>query len=107
MPLSDNRPGSVPALELISRAASSVGVMYRSHGPNTGSNPGGGQIPKKNFLAYLIYNFARPKRLCGSNSFFFYKVSYKFVISSKCNFQKYYLEAQISNYYIINDFLLT
>ena len=45
--LSDDRPGSVPTLELISRAASSVGVMYRSHGPNTGSNPGGGQIPKK------------------------------------------------------------
>ena len=40
------RPGSVPALELISRAASSVGVMYRTHGPNTGSNPGG-KIPKK------------------------------------------------------------
>ena len=45
--ISDNRPGSVPPLELISRAASSVGVMYRSHGPNTGSNLGGGQIPKK------------------------------------------------------------
>ena len=26
---------------------SSVGVMYRSCGPNTGSNPGGGQILKK------------------------------------------------------------
>ena len=35
------------ALELISRAASSVGVMYRSHDPNTGSYPGGGEIPKK------------------------------------------------------------
>ena len=46
-PLSDDRPGSVPALDLISRAASSVGAMYRSHGPNTGSNPGGGQIQKK------------------------------------------------------------
>ena len=43
----DIRTGSVPALELISRAASSVGVMYRSHGPNTGSNPGEGQIPEK------------------------------------------------------------
>ena len=31
----------------ISRAVSSVGVMYPSHGPNTGSIPGGGQIPKK------------------------------------------------------------
>ena len=31
----------VPDLELISRAVSSVGVMYRSSGPNTGSNPGG------------------------------------------------------------------
>ena len=37
-------------LELISRAASSVGVLYRSLGPNTGSNPGGGQIPKKKKL---------------------------------------------------------
>ena len=46
----DDRPGSVPALELISRAVSSVGVMYRSHGPNTGSNPGGGQIPKKKYV---------------------------------------------------------
>ena len=46
-PLSDNRPGSVPALELISRATSSVGVIYRSHSPNTRSNLGGGQIPKK------------------------------------------------------------
>ena len=40
--LPDDRPGSVPAIELISRAASSVGVMYCSHDPNTGSNPGGG-----------------------------------------------------------------
>ena len=35
------------ALELISRAASSVGVMYRSNGRNTGSNPGEGRIRKK------------------------------------------------------------
>ena len=46
-PLSDDTPGSVPALELISRAVSSVGVMYHSHGPNTGSTPGRGQKPKK------------------------------------------------------------
>ena len=38
----------VPALELKSRAASSVGVKYRIHGPNTGSNLGGGQIIKNN-----------------------------------------------------------
>ena len=31
----------------ISRAASSVGVMYHFSGPNTGSNPGGGWIIKK------------------------------------------------------------
>ena len=31
----------------ISRAESSVGVMYHTHGPNTGSNPRGGQIIKK------------------------------------------------------------
>ena len=34
-------------LELQSRAASSVGVIYRSSGPNTRSNPGGGRIQKK------------------------------------------------------------
>ena len=45
--LSDIRPRSVPALVLISRAVSSVGVVYRSNGPNTGSNPGEGQIRKK------------------------------------------------------------
>ena len=36
------------------KAASNVGVMYRSHGPNTGSNPGGGQIPKKICLPHWI-----------------------------------------------------
>ena len=45
--LYDTRPGSVPALELISRATSIVGVMYHIHIPNIGSSPGGGQIPKK------------------------------------------------------------
>ena len=50
----DVRPRSAPALELvalprsgephISRAASSVRVMYCVSGPNTGSNPRGGQI---------------------------------------------------------------
>ena len=39
---------------IISRAASRVGVMYSSHGPNTGSNPRGGQIPKKWCLTYEI-----------------------------------------------------
>ena len=48
---------SAPALELVAlprscephigRATSSVGVMYRVSGPNTGSNPGGGRILKK------------------------------------------------------------
>ena len=47
MTISDARPRSAPALELHSRAASSIGVMYRFRGPNTGSNPGGGQILKK------------------------------------------------------------
>ena len=50
----------ITALELISRAASSVGVMYRSHGPNTGSNPGGGQIqkrsPDRGFIKLLALN---------------------------------------------------
>ena len=45
--ISDVRPISAPALELLSRAASSEGVMYRSSGPNTGSNPRGGRIQKK------------------------------------------------------------
>ena len=31
----------------ISKAASSVGVMYHVSGPNTGTNPGGGRIIKK------------------------------------------------------------
>ena len=49
--IADVRPRSAPALELISRAASSVGVMYRSSGPktpNTMSNPGGERKLKKN-----------------------------------------------------------
>ena len=46
---SDLRPRSEPTLELHSRAASSVGVMYRSSVPNTGSNSGGGRI-KKTFV---------------------------------------------------------
>ena len=50
-----NRPRSAPALELISRAESSVGVMYRSSGPNTGSNPGGGRILKKNQKVFSLY----------------------------------------------------
>ena len=50
--LSDVRPRSAPALEVISRAESSVGVIYHSSGPNTGRNPGGGQIQKN--LLYLV-----------------------------------------------------
>ena len=38
-----------------SRAASSVGVMYRVSGPNTGSNPGGGQIQKKKNFPFKVY----------------------------------------------------
>ena len=41
---------SEPTLELHSRAVSSVGVMYRSSGHNTESNPGGGRILKKSPL---------------------------------------------------------
>ena len=44
---SDVSPRSEPALELYSRAASSVGVMNHSSGPNTGSNSEGGRILKK------------------------------------------------------------
>ena len=63
-PLSDNRPGSVPTLEIISRAASSVGVMYRSHGPITWSNPGGGQIPKKNTYIFFFQCGIKGKPFC-------------------------------------------
>ena len=45
--LSNDRPRSEPALELYSRATTSVGIMYRSSGPNTGSNSEGGWIQKK------------------------------------------------------------
>ena len=44
--LSDDRPGSVPALELISRAASSVGVMYGSTVPTQGVIPEEGGYKK-------------------------------------------------------------
>ena len=44
--------GSVPALEQIRRAASIVEVMYRSLGPNTGSNPGARQIQKNENRLY-------------------------------------------------------
>ena len=47
MNLSINRPRSALALELYSRAESSVGITYRSSSPNTGINPGGGRILKK------------------------------------------------------------
>ena len=36
-----------------SRAKSSVGFMYRSSGPNTGSNQGGGWILKKSLLCLI------------------------------------------------------
>ena len=42
--LSNVRPRSEPTLEPYSRAASSVGVMYCSSGPNTGSSSRGGWI---------------------------------------------------------------
>ena len=41
------QPRSEPALELHSRAASSVGPMYRSSSPNTGSSSGGRRTLKK------------------------------------------------------------
>ena len=49
---------TIPAMSMfyvynyISRAESSVGVMYRSSGPNTGSNPGGRRILKKMLCKY-------------------------------------------------------
>ena len=43
---SNVQPRSEPALELNSRAGSSVGVMHCSSGPNTGSHPGGRRILK-------------------------------------------------------------
>ena len=38
---------------LLCSAESSVGIMYRSSGPNTGSNPGGGRIPKNLLLGWV------------------------------------------------------
>ena len=43
-----------PTLEVYSRAVSSVGVMYHSSGPNTGSNPGGGR-KKKAFITFFCF----------------------------------------------------
>ena len=55
--LPDIQLRSEATLELQSRAVSSVGVMYCSSSPNTGSNSGGGQILKKNsdIGKYWIY----------------------------------------------------
>ena len=61
-----SRPRSAPALELISRAASNVDVMYRSSVPTTGSNPGGGRILKKNPVISLdkpFLNVGIPSRV--------------------------------------------
>ena len=58
--LSGVRPRSAPAPELISRAESSVGIMYHSSGPNTGSNSGGGLILKSAF--YRVGNILRCSR---------------------------------------------
>ena len=48
--LSNVRPRSEPALELYSRTVSSVGVMYRSSGTNTGSYSRGGNYKKGPFV---------------------------------------------------------
>ena len=61
-------PRSAPALEIIRRAASNVGVMYRSSGPFTGSNPGGWQILKKPLLNILqVWCIIRPGWACYLN----------------------------------------
>ena len=64
LPYSNSRrPGEIchlPALELLSRAASSVGVCTIPAGPNTGSNPGGGRIlkkQKKHHKQYTLYRY--------------------------------------------------
>ena len=49
--LSNVQPRSEPALDLNSRAASSVGVMYCSNNPNTKSNSGGRWKPRKKNLS--------------------------------------------------------
>ena len=53
--LSDIRPRSAPALELLSRAVSSVGVSTAAAVPTQGAIPGGGGIEKK--LPNQIQNF--------------------------------------------------
>ena len=52
--LPDVRPRSAPALELQSRAESSVGVCTTSSGPNTVSNPEEGRVLKKEKKASAV-----------------------------------------------------
>ena len=97
--LSDLQPRSEPTLELHSRAVSSVGVMYRSSGPNTKSNSGGRRIlKKKSILCYLqntVGNFRRDiedanKKLISVISFWSRVATCVFidviVVWSRCDF---------------------
>ena len=52
-------PDQHPPESYISRAESSVGVMYRSRGPNARSNPGGGWIQKNKKRYNLIPGSSR------------------------------------------------
>ena len=65
----------------ISRAASSVGVMYRISGPNTGSNSGGGRILKKKWDSVYTYSDQYLSRLAirhyiHTTSMFYWSDSY-------------------------------
>ena len=73
--LTDVRPRSAPALELLSRATSSVGVMYRSSSPNTGSNPGEWRIKK-------IKNLKLSRRCAPSISQYFQNLNYSYQVQN-------------------------
>ena len=75
------RPRSEPALELYSRAKSSVGVMYHSIGPNTGSHPGGRRIliKKKKIVNPHYYSLAVFNMQIG-----FCRLSLSSLVNSHC-----------------------
>ena len=70
------QPKSEPALELYSRATSSVGVTYRSSGPNTGSNSRGRTQKKIIISTYVLVSNCQGRNLgcsvtsAGTSGFF-------------------------------------
>ena len=83
---------SAPTLELLSRATSSVGVMYRSSGPNIGSNPEEGWILKKILSSLSIIR---------NNQFF---VTIFLSLFSFCSCFWFWLNACCLSHFIMIDF---